>query len=72
MKLTQDLDLNLYCLYQNLLLLQQQNYDYKIERKLQDFINYIDSILFKPLKSGYDIIDTKCTYTVYLEKFNIK
>lgn len=72
MKKTQILDLNLHHLWLTLHDLQSQNYDVIIEKKINELILFVESILFENIDSGYDIVDTKCTYTVYLEKFNTR
>ncbi len=72
MKYTQKLDLNLHHLWLTLHDLQSQNYDDIIEKKINELISFVESILFENIDSDYDIVDTECLYTVYLEKFNTR
>ncbi len=69
MKYTQELDLNLHHLWLSLQDLQNQHYDNKVEEKLNDLIKYVENILFDQVYHDYDIVDTKCLYTIYYEKF---
>lgn len=71
-KNTQELNLNLYHLWLSLQDLEREVYPKNVEKKLINLIHYIDSILFKPIPSGYDIVDVKCLYTTYFERFKSK
>lgn len=68
MKISQELDLNLYYLLLSLERLEGRVYPKHIDIKIKKLMLDIDSILFKPIPSGYDIVDVKCHYTRYLEK----
>lgn len=71
-KYSQELDLNLHHLWLSLKDLQYQHYSLNIEKKLKEFVDYVEEILYKPIPENHDIIDSKCIYISFLEEFKSK
>ena len=66
----QNLDLNLYYLYELLLCTGYCVFDDDTQKEIDNLVKFIYKKLFKNIPHGYDIYDTKCVYYTYLESNN--
>ena len=68
MKKSYDIDINVYSLYDTLVMFKGHKYPRDVIIKLNDFIDFLDDKMALDIPNGYDIIDEKWKMTYLLEK----
>lgn len=68
--LKQNLDLNLFYIYELIHSTNSYIIDKDIRKELNKLLKFIEKKLFKKIPHGYDIYNTKCVYYIYLEHNN--